>query len=198
MSPRIRSAVLLGVVILMLLAGYFLQKLDNTDASPSVPNSELTPATGGPSASTDATPAGPTRTATPTTATPAASSATRDLSLDEAQGGHTLARHVGRTDQDLAARLKAEPDISAASSYFDRATAERSVGAVLAKKASDIQKWEKATSHANLAFRLDLGAPVGRSLKRGASKAVDVHSVVVVLAWNNGNWFVLTSYPEDR
>lgn len=54
--------------------------------------------------------------------------ATRDLSLDEAFGGHTLRRHVGRTDEQLRERLKSESNISAASTYTDRATAERVVG----------------------------------------------------------------------
>ncbi len=201
MSPRTRSAVLLGLVVLMLLAGYFLQKLDSGGAeTPAVPDSELTPAPASPAASIDATPAGPTRTATPETPTPApGSGALRDLGRDEAQGGHTLARHVGQTDAELAARLKAEPDISAASTFADRETAERAVGTVLGKKASDVTKWEQKTgSRANLALRYTLDSTVGRSLKRGAKAAVGVRSVVVVLKWNGDGWFVLTSYPEDR
>src|SRR5689334_2318109 len=47
-----------------------------------------------------------------------------DLSADEAMGGHTLQRHVGRTDAELRARLDREPQISSASTYTDRATAE--------------------------------------------------------------------------
>jgi hypothetical protein len=45
----------------------------------------------------------------------AAQGTRRDLRADEALGGHTLARHVGKTDAELAARLKREPQISAAS-----------------------------------------------------------------------------------
>ena len=185
----------------MLLAGYLLRKLDSGDpAAPPVPDSELTPALTVPPSAVDATPAGPTRTATPRTPTAApASGALRNLSNDESQGGHTLARHVGRSDADLAARLKAEPDISAASTYTDRETAERAVGVALAKKSSDVTKWEQKTgSRANLAVRYTLDFTVGRSLKRGAKAAVDVRSVVVVLKWDGDGWFVLTSYPEDR
>src|SRR5437660_1123632 len=56
---------------------------------------------------------------------------TRDLSIDEAKGGHTLARHVGRTDAELRDRLRRE-QISSASTYTDRAAAEHAVGAALA------------------------------------------------------------------
>jgi hypothetical protein len=41
--------------------------------------------------------------------------AVRDLSVDESMGGHTLARHVGKTDAQLADRLRREPQISSAS-----------------------------------------------------------------------------------
>ncbi len=201
MSKQTRSALLLGVVVLMLLAGYFLQKLDSGGtAAPTVPDSELTPAATVTASAASSTLAGSTRTATPQTPTPApASGALRDLSRDEAAGGHTLARHVGKNDADLAARLKAEPDISAASSYTDREAAERAVGTALAKKSSDVAKWEQKTgSRANLAIRYTLDFTVGRSLKRGAKSAVEVRSVVVVLKWDGDGWFVLTSYPEDR
>ena len=199
MSKQTRSALLLGVVVLLLLAGYFLQKLDSGASTPTVPDSELTPALTVPASAVDATPVGPTRTATPQTPTPApASGAVRDLSRDEAEGGHTLARHVAKSDADLAARLKAEPDISAASTYLDRATAERTVGTVLAKKSADVTKWEAKTgSRANLAVRYTLDSTVGRSLKRGAKSAVDVRSVVVVLKWDGDGWSVLTSYAEE-
>ena len=39
----------------------------------------------------------------------------RDLSLDESMGGHTLARHVGKSDAELADRLSRERQVSAAS-----------------------------------------------------------------------------------
>jgi hypothetical protein len=50
-----------------------------------------------------------------------------DLAASELMGGHTLARHVGRTDGQLRERLRREPNIAAASTYSDRATAERVV-----------------------------------------------------------------------
>src|SRR5688572_22239367 len=51
----------------------------------------------------------------------------RDLTADESRGGHTLARHVGRSDEQLRERLQRERGISAASTYTDRDTAERIV-----------------------------------------------------------------------
>lgn len=209
MSPRVRSAALLGVVVLMLLAGYGLQKLaDRGEGSPDVPASELTPAepaspTSIPTAVAAQSPQIQTAIAqnqTTVAGRPTSPSVVRrDLAADEARGGHTVARHVGKTDDDLRRRLDAEPDISAASTYTNLATAERAVARVLEAKKSDLQKWEARTGNRpNLALRASLGETIGRSMKRGQSKAVNVDSAVVVLRWNGDGWYVLTSYPEDR
>jgi hypothetical protein len=47
-----------------------------------------------------------------------------DLSRDEERGGHTLDKHVGRSDEELRQRLERERSISAASTWTDRAAAE--------------------------------------------------------------------------
>src|SRR5262249_5639760 len=67
--------------------------------------------------------------------------ASHDLSVDEAMGGHTLDRHIGKTDEELVERLQRERDISSASTYTDRETAERVIGAALASAGSAFGKW---------------------------------------------------------
>src|SRR3982750_1152674 len=66
---------------------------------------------------------------------------TRDLSIDEGRGGHTLGRHVGRTDEQLRERLQHERNISAASTYTDRETAERAVTAAIESSQGKLQRW---------------------------------------------------------
>ena len=44
-----------------------------------------------------------------------------DLSHDEDRGGHTLRKHVGRSDDQLRQRLARERNISAASTHYKRA-----------------------------------------------------------------------------
>lgn len=207
MFPGRRSWILLAVAIGLLVAGMVLQRFaEGGDTTPDVPDSELTPAATasagptlipGPSTATGATrPAG--STATPSS-TPGASTERRDLSIDESRGGHTLERHVGKSDAELLARLKAEPDISAASTYPDRATAERVVARVLSARKADVTKWENRTgSRPNLALRLDFGEVIGRSIEQGKTRAIEVEDAVVVLRWAGSDWYVLTSYPEDR
>ena len=128
------------------------------------------------------------------------SSTGHDLSADEAQGGHTLSKHVGRIDTDLQERLEREGNISAASTYTDRAAAERAVGTVLEHN-SRVEQWEqRGARRPNLAldYHGDASQPIGRCMRRGSNTAVPAWDAIVVLkASRDGDGFyVLTSYPE--
>jgi hypothetical protein len=137
--------------------------------------------------------------------TPAAardSNSVRDLSVDESMGGHTLARHVGKTDAELADRLRREPQISSASTYTDRTVAERVVGTALASETSALAAWRRRDGRRpNLVLRVrdGTGHPIGRSLARGRQASVPCSRALVVLRWDEraGRFYVLTSYPES-
>ena len=60
---------------------------------------------------------------------------------DESRGGHTLARHVARSDSELANRLRKERNISAASTWTNREIAEETVGAALRAERRRIDNW---------------------------------------------------------
>lgn len=143
--------------------------------------------------------------AAPATARPAPStepsSPSRDLSVDEASGGHTLARHVARTDDELRERLRREPDISSASTYTDRATAESVVGAALLSPTRAFESWRnRVGSRPNFVLHYDAHRVIGRSVGRRRPDAVPCENALVVLRWDTRRerFFVLTSYPEDR
>jgi hypothetical protein len=151
--------------------------------------------------------------ATPSTANPAAAPSTlqnqpvrarRDLAIDESMGGHTLQRHVDRTDAELAERLRREPQISAASTYTDRLTAEHAVAAALANASTRVTTWEQRTGRRpNLVLNYTDPArqPLGRSLRRGQRNPRPATRAIVVLRWHerSNRFYVLTSYPEaDR
>ena len=122
-----------------------------------------------------------------------------DLTADEAQGGHTLSRHVGRSDADLQERLQRETNISAASTYTDRATAEAVVGRTLDHN-SRIEGWtSRGDRRPNLAldYHGDRSKPIGRCLPRGSRLALPAFDAIVVLrASRDGGFYVLTTYPE--
>jgi hypothetical protein len=123
-----------------------------------------------------------------------------DLQRDEERGGHTLERHVGRTDNELRERLRRERNISAASTWTDRETAEATVAAALRAERGRVERWmQRGYPRANLALHYDAGRPIGRSLNRGEDQTVECTSAVIVLRADGPNTFyVLTTYPEAR
>src|SRR3954463_15657943 len=126
--------------------------------------------------------------------------AVRDLSIDEARGGHTLKQHVGRTDEQLRERLQHERNISAASTYTDRETAERAVTAAIESSQGKLQRWfGRGTRRPNLV--LDYTEPndaLGRVMNRRAIGSVPCDHAIVILKADGDDYFVLTSYPECR
>ena len=123
-----------------------------------------------------------------------------DLARDEARGGHTLARHVGRSDAELRQRLQQEKNISAASTWTNREIAEETVAAGLKTERGRIENWERrGERRANLALHFQAGRTIGRSLRRGEADTVPCTEAVIVLrADGTNNFYVLTTYPEAR
>lgn len=121
-----------------------------------------------------------------------------DLARDEERGGHTLKKHVARTDEELQERLEREPNISAASTWTDRETAEATVAEALQAERGRIENWmRRGYPRANLALYYGAGRVIGRSLRRGESRAVECsHAVIVLRADGPDGYYVLTSYPE--
>ena len=120
-----------------------------------------------------------------------------DLDRDEARGGHTLQRHIGKTDAELRERLDSE-SISTDSTYTDRATAEMAVAAATRENHDRIDRWlHRPGGHSNLVLDYDSNEPVGRSMRRDDSHSFPCSHTVVILKWVNANqYYVLTSYPE--
>jgi hypothetical protein len=125
-----------------------------------------------------------------------------DLTAAERVGGHTLARHVGRTDDELRERLRREPGIAAASTYTDVETARRVVIGALQRARRRVDAWAgRSGARSNLAVEYE-GRPdevIGRTLLRGERRTRACTRAVVVLRWpRDGSCYVLTSYPEYR
>jgi len=141
----------------------------------------------------------PTGNAAPATRTPAntreprrgASALVRDLSQDQAAGGHELRQ-----------RLRRERNISAASTWTDRQTAEQAIGAALEHNRETIDHWlNRPGGHPNLVidYAGDPSHPIGRSLRRDADQPEPCSHATVVLKWTGDkDYYVLTSYPECR
>jgi hypothetical protein len=120
-----------------------------------------------------------------------------DLEHDEPLGGHTLRKHVGRSDAQLRERLEEEPHISAASTWTNTDLAEQTVAAALRDQAARIAQWQaRGERRANLALHYHGDREIGRSLARGASQTVPCTAAVIVLKASGDAFYVLTTYPE--
>jgi Bacterial CdiA-CT RNAse A domain len=123
-----------------------------------------------------------------------------DLGRDEARGGHTLDKHVGRSDRELRERLDTERNISAASTWTNREVAEETVARALRAEHNRIARWEeRCYRRPNLALHFDAGRVIGRSMRHGdESSSTSTQTVIVLKADGPNSFYVLTSYPEDR
>jgi hypothetical protein len=98
------------------------------------------------------------------------------LATEEAAGGHTIARHVGRTEEQLRARLLQEPRIPAATTFRALREAERVVGEALRANKEAIKVWAKtATAGQTKAFTHDAGRIIGQGVVRSTNQ---VHEMV--------------------
>ena len=115
------------------------------------------------------------------------------LSASEASGGHLIEKHVGRSYDDLVARLENEPGRDAVSTFATTDEAAAAVRTTLQQNQSAIESW-MTNGTKNI---LVLTAPFdgGEVLVRGTNETVAGADTVVVLRVDGtGGWYVLTGY----
>lgn len=125
------------------------------------------------------------------------------LQQQENAGGHTIARHVGKTDLELAQRLMNEPNIQNASTYpAPVATAQATITAGLATNRGTINNWANtAPNGATQAYNYTAAGNIGRVATRNpnpppyALYANTANFRAVFRATGGGNCYLLTSFP---
>ncbi|WP_185723036.1 RNase A-like domain-containing protein [Burkholderia anthina] len=81
-------------------------------------------------------------------------------------GGHTIARHVGKSEAYLRSRLKNEPSKEFVSSFWSLAEAEWAISSAMQQNATRIVAWAQSTSRAPLVLNENVGRSVGYGLSR--------------------------------
>lgn len=119
------------------------------------------------------------------------------LDFHEAAGGHTLERHVGKTEAELAQRLETDRRISAASSFTNRSIAEAAIGEAIGKNERPIASWLRTRGNR---YSIDYNANriVGITLRRRASKATPTSRLKIVFDRSPklpSGYFIRTAYP---
>jgi hypothetical protein len=122
------------------------------------------------------------------------------LVAEEAVGGHTIARHVGLTEQQLRLRLANQPKIPAATTFKTLKDAESCVGEAIRANKPAIKVWAK---NANIGqakgFSYDAGRIIGEGVIRSTNQMQKMSKMIIVLRKvkeQNRIYFVLTAYPK--
>lgn len=129
----------------------------------------------------------------------------KDTILDEMEGppknGHTIERHVGKTEDELKKRLQTDK-VSAASTYYDKEIATKAVKDSLKQHEQEIEKWLKNSKENRLVLNAKHSFPVGKTvLKRDMSVKDKLMNTVTVLARDKSGalgFKIITSYPSDK
>ncbi|MEI4803335.1 RNase A-like domain-containing lipoprotein [Bacillus sp. NPDC077411] len=128
-----------------------------------------------------------------------------DKILDEMEGppknGHTLERHVGKTDEQLKERLRTD-NVSAASTYYDKETATKAVKDSLKQHEKEIEKWLKESKENRLVLNTKHNFAVGKTVLKKDMRVKDgLRNTVTVLQRDKGSQLgfkIITSYPSEK
>ncbi|MBC8735289.1 hypothetical protein F6X40_00115 [Paraburkholderia sp. UCT31] len=113
-----------------------------------------------------------------------------DLEMHEAKalhpriGGHTLEKHVGRTEVQLRERLVREPKRQTVSSFRNLQCAQWAISEVMRYDASRIKIWaQSASRNKPLELEKDVGRKVGYGISRKTGVLTEMSIVHVVLKY---------------
>lgn len=115
----------------------------------------------------------------------------------ENAGGHTDARHIGKSDNWLRKRLKDDPNLQAASTFTNEAAANRTQGRFVKKYKTEIAEWLKRGGNGTFVRSIDTKKPIGRVLPRGKHHPEGSSKAMVIVAKNDSDlgYYIVTSYP---
>lgn len=128
-----------------------------------------------------------------------------DNILDEMEGppknGHTIERHVGKTEEQLKERLRTDK-VSAASTYYDKEIATKAVKDTLKQHEQEIDNWLKNSKENRLVLHTKHSFPVGKVVLKPDMQVKDkLTNTVTVLARDKSGslgFKIITSYPTDK
>ncbi|MFC3948810.1 RNase A-like domain-containing protein [Serratia entomophila] len=117
-------------------------------------------------------------------------------------GGHTIAKHVAKSPEELLGRLAKSPGLQTASTFTDLRTAEQVISRVLKFNNALIKRWAQQSASANvLELTYQAGKAIGFGYRQGSAIKLTSNSVRVVLlkkVYNGKPYYILTAYPIIR
>jgi len=114
-------------------------------------------------------------------------------------GGHTMLKHIGKTEAEMRGRLFAQPRITAVSTFKTLEVAERTLYEAMKANRAAIEAWARAASPgATEAFYYMAASPVGQGVVRATNTMVQMNKVKFVLKmqqYNGKLYYILTAFP---
>ena len=119
------------------------------------------------------------------------------LRQHESCGGHTIERHVAKSDSYLRNRL-ATSNISAASTFYELNQAGQIIVNAINRNSYRVNNWVNGSSNYRLVLNYTHHRNIGKVLRRGASYPQATRKFKVVLdkrRCSSYRYLVLTAYP---
>jgi Bacterial CdiA-CT RNAse A domain len=114
-------------------------------------------------------------------------------------GGHTIARHVGKTEAELRARLVAQANVPVASSFASLEVAERVLFKVLQSNRVAIEAWARtATANVKFVTTYIANEEIGYGVVRATGQLERMSKVKLVLkfqSYHGKPYYILTAFP---
>lgn len=118
---------------------------------------------------------------------------------DDRWGGHTVERHVGKSDEDLRVRLARDTRLSTASAWDSPEIAARVIDATLERHAGELVTWLARAPPGNRRVIDHRGRErVGRAIRAEDPRKVVplTNARLVIEALGQGRWRLITAYPN--
>ncbi|EUB87800.1 RHS repeat protein [Pseudomonas sp. GM30] len=122
------------------------------------------------------------------------------LEAHESRGGHVIAKHVERSEAQLRARLKAEPNIPIASTFPNRFEAEAALSNVMRSNQKKIDDFLKGKAK-KLVINEQVSVPAGVGVVRKSGKLEPLFSIRLVLQRDVKSplgYYILTGFVNDK
>lgn len=123
----------------------------------------------------------------------------RGVEDHEESGGHTIERHVGKSDDWLRKRLESDPSFEVVSTFHNATAANRAQGRFVKRCKKQIADYLNSGSGQPLKIDFDMGEPIGRYMTEDKIDVSRATSKVRILIRKNPNvpqgWDIITAFP---
>ena len=118
---------------------------------------------------------------------------------DDRWGGHTIERHVGKSDEELRARLARDSRLNTASAWDSAEIAAQVIDGTLAQHAGELLPWLARAPPGNRRVIDYRGRErIGRTIRADDPRKVVplTNARLVIEALGQGRWRLITAYPN--